>query len=86
MEFLDLIKKRYSVRSYLSKPVEDEKLKIVLNAARLAPTAVNKQPFNLVVVHTAGKKEELKRVYPADWFSEAPIVICACTIPSEAWT
>jgi nitroreductase len=86
LEFLDLIKKRYSVRSYLSKPVEDEKLKIVLNAARLAPTAVNKQPFNLVVVRTAGKKEELKNVYPADWFSEAPIVICACTIPSEAWT
>jgi nitroreductase len=86
MEFLDLIKKRYSVRSYLSKPVEDEKLKIVLNAARLAPTAVNKQPFNLVVVSTAGKKEELKRIYHANWFSEAPIVICACAIPSKAWT
>jgi nitroreductase len=65
MEFLDLIK-RYSVRSYLSKPVEDEKLEIILNAARLAPTAVNKQPFNLVVVRTAGKKEELKRIYHAD--------------------
>jgi len=86
MEFLDLIKKRYSVRSYQSKAVEDEKLKIILNAARLAPTAVNKQSFNLVVVRTAGKKDELKRVYHADWFSEAPIVIYACAIPSEAWT
>jgi len=86
MEFQDLIKKRYSVRNYLSKPVEDEKLKIVLNAARLAPTAVNKQPFKLIVLRTARKKEELKRIYPANWFSEAPIVICACAIPSGAWT
>lgn len=86
MEFHDLIKKRYSVRSYLSKPVEDEKLKKVLDAARLAPTAVNKQPFRLIVVKTEGKKEELKRIYHADWFSQAPLVICACTVQSESWT
>lgn len=86
MEFVDLIKKRYSVRSYLSKPVEDEKLKKVLNAARLAPTAVNKQPFRLIVVKTEGKIEELKRIYHADWFSQAPLVICACTVKSESWT
>ena len=61
MEFQDLIEKRYSVRSYKSKAVEDEKLEKVLNAARLAPTAVNKQPFRLIVIKTEGKTEELKR-------------------------
>jgi len=86
MEFGDLIRKRYSVRSYQSRPVEDEKLKAVLDAARLAPTAVNKQPFRLIVVKTEGRKEELKRVYHADWFSQAPLVICACTVKSESWT
>jgi nitroreductase len=86
MEFQDLIKKRYSVRSYQSKPVEDEKLKKVLDAARIAPTAVNKQPFRLIVVNTEGKKEELKRIYHADWFSQAPLIICACTVQSESWT
>lgn len=86
MDFSDLIKNRYSVRSYQSKPVEDDKLKKVLEAARIAPTAANKQPFNLIVVKTEGKKEDLKRIYHADWFSEAPLVICACAIPSEAWT
>jgi nitroreductase len=86
MEFQDLIKKRYSVRSYQSKPVEEEKLQMVLDAARMAPTAVNKQPFRLIVVKTKGRKEELKQIYPADWFSQAPLVICACTVKSESWT
>lgn len=86
MEFEDLIKERYSVRSYQSRPVEDEKLEKVLDAARLAPTAANKQPFQLIVVKTEGRKDELKRVYPADWFSQAPLVICACAVKSESWT
>lgn len=86
MEFQDLIKKRYSVRSYQFKPVEEEKIRMVLNAARMAPTAVNKQPFRLIIIKTEGRKEELKRIYPADWFSQAPLVICACTVKSESWT
>jgi nitroreductase len=86
MEFQELIKNRYSVRSYQNRPVEDEKLNKVLEAARLAPTAANKQPFKLIVVKTPGKKEDLKRIYHADWFSEAPLVICACAIPSKGWT
>ncbi len=86
MEFQDLIRKRYSVRSYQSKPVEEEKLNILLNAARLAPTAANKQPFRLIVVKTEGKTEEMKRIYHAEWFSQAPLVICACAVKSESWT
>ncbi|HHX99858.1 MAG TPA: nitroreductase [Methanothermobacter sp.] len=86
MKFHDLIEKRYSVRSYQSKPVEDEKLKKVLNAACLAPTAVNKQPFRLIVIKTSGRTEELKRIYHADWFSQAPLIICACAVRSESWT
>ncbi len=86
MEFQDLINKRYSVRSYQAKAVEEEKLQMVLDAARMAPTAVNKQPFRLMVIKTKGRKEELKRIYPADWFSQAPIVICACSVKSESWT
>ena len=48
MEFKDLIQERYSVRNYKSEPIEDEKLQIILEAARLAPTAHNKQPFQLI--------------------------------------
>jgi nitroreductase len=80
MEFTDLIQKRYSVRSYQSKPVEEEKLNKVLDAARLAPTAHNFQPFKLIVIKTHGNEENLKRIYDRKFFVEAPIVICACTL------
>lgn len=85
MEFLDVIKNRYSVRGYKSDEVEEEKLNSVLEAARLAPTAVNNQPFKFIVIKTKGREEELKRIYPADWFVQAPIVICAVTLPDESW-
>ena len=85
MEFSELIEKRYSVRAYKPDPVEDEKLEQVLEAARLAPTAANLQPFQLIVIHTAGREAELKRIYGRNWFVEAPLVICACGIPSQGW-
>lgn len=85
MEFSELIEKRYSVRAYKPDPVEENKLEAILNAARLAPTAANRQPFQLIVIHTQGREEELKRVYTRDWFVQAPIVICACGVPSQAW-
>lgn len=85
MEFLDLVKNRYSVRGYKSDEVEEDKLNLVLEAARLAPTAVNKQPFQLIVIKTRGREKELNRIYPASWFVEAPIIICACTLPDEGW-
>jgi nitroreductase len=86
MDFGDLIIKRYSVRAYKPTPVEDDKLQKVLNAARLAPTAANRQPFQFIVIHTAGREVELKRIYKSDWFSKAPLVICACAVQNQAWT
>ncbi len=85
MNFADLSRQRYSVRAYKPDPVEDAKLEQVLEAARLAPTAANRQPFQLIVIHTAGRREELKRVYHRDWFSQAPLVIGICALPSVAW-
>jgi len=85
MEFFELINKRYSVRAYQSKPVEKEKLQKVLEAANLAPTAANKQPFRFIVIYTRGRESELKRIYSREWFCSAPIVICACAVVSEAW-
>ncbi len=85
MEFLDLVKNRFSVRSYKPDEVEEEKLNVILEAACLAPTAVNYQPFQLTVIKTQGLEDKLKRIYPANWFSEAPLVICLSVIPSKAW-
>ena len=86
MEFSELITNRYSVRAYKSDPVEEEKLQQVLEAARLAPTAVNRQPFQFIVIHTAGREEALRRIYHRSWFSQAPLVICACGLLEAAWS
>jgi nitroreductase len=85
MEFRELIQRRYSVRAYKTIPVEEEKLQQVLEAARLAPTAANRQAFRLIVIRTEGRAAELKRIYPPEWFSAAPIVIAAVGIPKENW-
>lgn len=49
MAFLELVKQRYSCRSYQEKSVEQEKLDYVMECVRFAPSAVNKQPWRLVV-------------------------------------
>ena len=83
MELSEVIQKRYSVRGYKPDPVEEEKLVAVLEAARQAPTAGNRQRFQLVVIHTKGREEELGRIYGREWFVQAPIVICACRYPMD---
>jgi nitroreductase len=85
MDFLNLSRQRYSVRAYKPDLVEDSKLQQVLDTARLAPTAANRQPFQLVVIHTADRQAELKRLYHRDWFSQAPLVIGICALPAAAW-
>lgn len=85
MDFADLSRQRYSVRAYKPDPVEEIKLQQVLEAARLAPTAANRQPFRLIVIRTAGREEDLKRLYSREWFSQAPLVIGICAQPQGAW-
>ncbi len=85
MTFLELVQKRYSVRAYKPDPISDELLQQVLEAARLAPTASNRQAFQFIVIHTAGRMTELKRIYARDWFVQAPLVICACGLPAQNW-
>jgi len=85
MEYTQLISSRYSVRAYRPEPVEDQKLQAVLEAARLAPTAANRQPFQVVVLRTQGREEEIGKIYHRPWFVQAPIVLAVCVISSQAW-
>ena len=85
MNFQTLIQQRYSVRDYKPESVGQDVLNHVLLAAQFAPTAANRQPFRLIVIHTEGKKEQLKKIYNREWFIEAPILICACGIPEQGW-
>jgi nitroreductase len=85
MDFYDVIKQRRSVRAYRNTPVEQEKLARVLEAARLAPTAANRQPIQLYVIRKKELRRRLMEAYSQQWFADAPIIICACARPSEAW-
>jgi nitroreductase len=85
MEFSILLRQRYSVRGYHATPVEDEKLNQVLEAARLAPTAANRQPFQIIVTHVAGNEEALRKVYHREWFTQAPLVLCVCGVHKQGW-
>jgi nitroreductase len=86
MNFAELIKQRYSVRAYKPDPVAEEKLQQVLEAARLAPTAANRQPFQVIVIKTQGREEELRRVYHRSWFHQGPLVLAVVGLPGNAWT
>ena len=85
MDFLELCKSRYSVRAYKPDPVKDESLQQILEAARLAPTAANLQPIQFIVIHTQGREAELQRIYQRAWFTQAPLILCACAIPAQGW-
>jgi nitroreductase len=85
MEFADLIHQRYSVRAYRPDDIDEEMLAQVLEAGRLAPTAANRQPFQIIVLHTAGREAELRRIYGRDWFVQAPLVLCVCALPAVGW-
>jgi nitroreductase len=86
MGFSDLVAERYSVRAYKTDPVPEQVLQQVLRDACLAPTAANRQAFQLIVIQTAGREDDLRRIYDRDWFVQAPLVVCACGLPAENWS
>jgi nitroreductase len=85
MEFEQLIRARYSVRAYRDDPIPEHVLAKVLEAGRLAPTAANRQAFAILVIHTADRQEELKRIYGRDWFVQAPLVLGVCNLTDRCW-
>ncbi|MFT8888522.1 MAG: nitroreductase family protein [Ethanoligenens sp.] len=85
MALLDLFTKRYAVRAYKPDEVEHEKLQLVLEAARLAPTAANRQAFKLIVIKTAGRHEELKQIYAKDWFVQPPYILGIALVKGADW-
>ena len=85
MDFLELVKQRYSCRAYKGDPIEDEKLNRILDAMRFAPSACNRQPYRLFVLETSRFRSKLEGVYHQPWFVEAPIVVAMVAFLNEAW-
>jgi len=80
MDLYQAIKKRYSCRSYSSKPIEQKKLEKILEAARLAPSAKNLQDWRFIVVTDERKRKQLAIAANEQMFiATAPIVIVGCS-------
>ena len=85
LDTFEAIKRRRSIRRYAGDEVEEEKLKRVLEAARLSPSACNYQPWHFIVVKDPEIREEMRRAYDEEWFVSAPVQIVVCADPSLAW-
>lgn len=85
MEVLQAIKTRMSVRDYKVDEIPEDKLAKVLEAARLAPSASNRQSWKFVVVRNETKRKELARAANGqDFVAEAPVVIAAVSLNPES--
>ena len=85
MKLLDLVKQRYSCRSYQEKSVEQEKLDYVMECVRFAPSAVNKQPWMFRMVKNEADKAKLQECYNREWFQTAPAYILCSILHDEEW-
>ncbi len=85
MKFNDLIASRFSVRSYTSEKVDRSSILEILEAARLAPSAVNYQPWHYIVITENEDLSSFHEVYHRSWFKEAPVCIVVCADHSQSW-
>lgn len=83
MSFMENATKRYSVRQYTDRKVEPEKLEQILEAARVAPTAANRQPVRLLAVQSP---EGLEKIAKAANIYQAPLAVIVCADHEKAWT
>ena len=81
--FLTLAANRYSCRSFTEEPIAEENIQRILEAARLAPTAVNRQPVHIWVVQD---QERLRKMKDATAYTyDAPVIFVVGCRPEDAW-
>lgn len=86
MKVLDVIQKRRSVRKYKKDPIPEKALRCVLEAARLAPSGKNFQPWKFIIVKDKALKEKLAQASAGQFFmAEAPIIIIGCGFPDNCY-
>ncbi len=86
MDIYQAIKARTSIRKYKDRGIEDDKLNRVLDAARLAPSGKNGQPWTYIVVTDPDIRKKLVPACKGQQFvGEAPVVIVACGDESSAY-
>lgn len=85
MDFSDLLEKRYSVRQLSDREVDDEQIKSILEAARLAPTAANRQPFKVWVLKSEEARKKAEGAFKFDFARKAQVIFVIGALPDKAW-
>lgn len=85
MTILELSKKRFSARKYTDEPVSKEDLHYLLEVTRMAPSAVNKQPWKFVIVKSEEARKKLQECYDREWFKTAPLYIICLREVEKNW-
>ncbi len=83
--FYELYTRRRSVRRFLDKEIEDEKLKRLFDVLRRAQSAANRQPWHFIVVRRRDHGELFSKVFTRGGFEGASVAIVACAEPGKAW-
>jgi len=83
MDFAKLAQERYSLRKFSDKPIEKEKLDLILKAAQISPTACNNQPQRILVIESDEALEKVRKCTVNHF--DAPMVILICYDSNESW-
>lgn len=75
-DFMEIAAQRYSVRHFVSTPVEQEKIDLIIEAGRLAPTAINSQPQMIFVIQSPEKMEKLQTLSPCVYGAPHAFLFC----------
>ena len=83
MTFQELARGRYSVRSFRNAPIEEEKLNLILEAGRAAPTACNNQPQKIFIAKSEESRKKLASVCRCTF--DAPVILVVCYDRNRDW-
>lgn len=82
MDFMEVIRSRRSIRKYLPKEIPEEKLATILEAARLAPSGGNRQPWKFIVIRENEMKAKVAEACSQQlWMADASVIIVGCWLP-----
>jgi nitroreductase len=85
MSFLEIAKERHSCRKYRATIPDKDTILQLIEAGRIAPSAVNYQPWQFFVIQGTNNIARLAESYPRDWFKLAPVVIVVCGDHDLSW-
>ena len=79
MEFMEVVRSRRSIRKYIPKDIPEDKLANILEAARLAPSGGNRQPWKFIVIKEKDMKVKVAEACSKQlWMGDASVIIVGC--------